>query len=155
MTDHDPQALLRRATVRLIASLLVVCAIPVALLLLLMTRMGYSWATSLMAAILVPLAMLVFAAYKLGPLLTKLKRPAQSLEGLSEPERRKRLDAMAEDMIASGRMTRAELDQIRSDAKARAEEDMNWLKAELDKASTDTERDRVMEEFSRRAGISS
>lgn len=155
MIDNDPQALLRRATIRLIASLIVACAIPFALLLFMMVRMGYSWATSLMAAVLFPLLLLAFTAYKLVPLLPKFRRSAQSSEGLTDAQWRERLDAMTEEMISSGRMTREELDQIRSEAKARVEENMSWLTAELEKASTDADRERVMEEFNRRAGISS
>jgi len=86
MTDNDPKALLRRAVSRLIVPLLAACAVPFALLLFLMRQIGYAWTTSLMAATLLPLAMLAFAAYKLVPLLAKLGRPAQPPEQLSDEE---------------------------------------------------------------------
>lgn len=52
-------------------------------------------------------------------------------------------------------ITRAELDKIHSDAKARAEENMTWFMTELEKASTDADRERITKEFNRRVGISS
>lgn len=153
MSDNNLKAVLRRTVPGLIGSLLVASAIPFGLVLFMMVRIGYSWPTSLMAAALFPLGILAYAAYKLVPLATKLRSPPESMEGLSEEQWRERLDAMDEEMISSGRMTRAELDQIRSEAMARAEENANWLKAELEKASTDADRDRIMEEFNRRIRI--
>jgi hypothetical protein len=131
-------------------ALIAVCAIPFAFLLFILRQSGYSWTSSLALAALFPACVLASFALKLRAVIAELRTAVDRPVKANGEEETHRVQQAVKRLIAEGYLNRGELEKSKQAAHAKPPALRSWFKADLDKAQTHADRERVMKEVQRR-----
>lgn len=132
-------------SIRLGVALLLLGVVPFLGLLFLLLRAGYSWPVSLLLAGIFPVGLTVSVVLKVRTGLARLRGAAD--QPIESPQT---MDEAVAWLIEKGYLSREEVERSKADATIRVKALMEWFNAEFDKANTDADRARVVEELERR-----